>query len=186
MAEARTLLTGEQFLRLCAKQEAHIRLDLVEGEVKKMAPTGGLQPKVTARLARILDAYVQENHLGEVGVDWGCYLRRDPDTVRAPDVAFFRAERLPSGGPPQEGFFPGPPDLAIEVISPNESASEVETKLRDYLAHGVQRVWLVYSTTRTMVVFRPDGSAQSYREGDVLTDEGLLPGLSLAVREVFA
>jgi Uma2 family endonuclease len=133
----------------------------------------------------LLGTHVYGHQLGRLIANGGFYLRRNPDTVRGPDVAFLRSERVPSGGLPS-GFLDGPPDLAVEVVSHNDSAAEVEAKLRDYLAHGVQRVWLVYPTTRTIVAFRPDGSAQSYREGDVLTDEALLPGLSLAVREVFA
>lgn len=185
MAEARTLITGEQFLEFCARQKGHARYELVKGEIKKMAPTGDVQAEVITNLGSLLHIHVRQHRLGRVLTNGGFYLRRTPDTVRGPDVAFLRSERVPPGGLP-EGFFDGPPDLAVEVVSHNESAAEVEAKLRDYLASGVQRVWLVYSATRTIVAFRPDGSAQSYREGDVLTDEALLPGLSLAVREVFA
>lgn len=184
MVEAHTLLTGDDLLRMSAAQEACYRFALVEGELKKMPPTGGPHGEMAINLGAHLLAHVRQRRLGHVVGDVGFYLRRDPDTVRAPDVAFIRAARVPAGKLP-EGFFPGPPDLAVEVVSPGDTATEMEAKVRDYLASGVLRVWVVYPDTRTVVVYRPDGTATRYGEDGVLQDEELLPGFSLSLRELF-
>jgi Uma2 family endonuclease len=185
MAEARTLLTGEDLLRISASQEPCYRFELVEGELKQMPPVGGPHASLTVALSWHLHSYVRSRALGHVAHDLGFYLRREPDTVRAPDVAFIRAARVPGGKLPQ-GYFPGPPDLAVEVVSPGDTAAEVEAKVRDYLASGTLRVWVVYPDTRTVVVHRPDGTATRYGEDGVLQDEELLPGFSLSLRELFS
>lgn len=185
MAEARTLLTGNDLLRISASEEPCVRYELVEGKLKKMPPTGGPHGDLTTRLAYHLYGHVRLNGLGHVLNDAGFYLRRDPDTVRGPDVAFIRAARVPGGKLP-EGYFFGPPDLAVEVVSPGDTAAEVEAKMRDYLTSGVLSVWVVYPDTRTVVVHRPDGTATRYGEDGVLQDEELLPGFSLSLRELFS
>lgn len=184
MVEAHTLLTGEDLLRISASEEACYRFELVKGELKKMPPVGGPHGGLTVWLGSLLAVYVRPRALGHVAHDLGFYLRRDPDTVRAPDVAFIRAARVPGGKLP-EGFFQGPPDLAVEVVSPGDTAAEVEAKVRDYLASGTLRVWVVYPDTRTVVVHRADGTATRYGEDGVLQDEELLPGFSLSLRELF-
>jgi Uma2 family endonuclease len=114
----------------------------------------------------------------------GFQIARDPDTVRAPDVGFVLSEREP--GEPVKGYFPGPPDLAVEVLSPDDRASEVLAKVRDWLAAGCRRVWVVDPRTRTVSVYRSPSEIVVLSESDTLTDEELLPGFHLPVGEIFA
>lgn len=113
----------------------------------------------------------------------GFVLERDPDTVRAPDVAFVRRDRI-SGRPPKK-FFPGAPDLAVEVLSPNDTASEVSDKVGAWLKAGCQAVWVVDPQRQTASICRLDGEAIVWQPVEELTLEPLLPGFSLPVRQVF-
>lgn len=109
---------------------------------------------------------------------------RDPDTVRAPDVSYVRAERVPPGGAP-EGFWDCAPDLAVEVVSPHETAEDVWEKVRDFLRAGVSLVWVIYRRTREVVAYTPDGVARVFTEVDALSFPDVLPGFSCAVSEMF-
>jgi Uma2 family endonuclease len=115
------------------------------GEIIEMAPVGGLHGKIALQVALRLAHYVKRHGAGEVVVgDVGFVLAlpEDPERVRAPDVAFISTERLPEGGLPQ-GFFDGAPDLAVEVLSPNDPPGDVRQEVRDYLDAGAQLVWEV-------------------------------------------
>jgi len=111
-----TVTTAEQ---LFALREPGFHHELVAGELRRMSPVGPVHGIVTMRLARRLANQVEENDLGAVfGAESGFVLARNPDTVLAPDIAFVRKTRLLTQYPP--GFFPGPPDLAVEVIAPGD------------------------------------------------------------------
>jgi Uma2 family endonuclease len=183
MAETRTILTAEEFLQLCANQEA-TRYELVRGELVEMPPVGDIHADTAAELTARLRPFVLQHRLGRVFVELGFCLECRPDTVRAPDVSFIRAERLPERL--RGGFFPGAPDLAIEVVSPYDRAAELDAKIQEYLEHGTQRVWVVYPLTWTVAVYQPDGTARRYRVDDVLVDDEILPGFSLPLKELFS
>ena len=118
-----------------------------------------------------------------MAVEAGFFVSHDPDTVRSPDVAFVRAERVPPGG--VRAFFDGAPDLAVEVISPSDRASEVIAKARDWLRFGCTAVWVVDPETKTVTVYsrRPQTLFLSVK--DTLACEELLPGFSLPVSQIF-
>ena len=102
------------------------RYELVKGELIKMAPTGHKHGIVTMHLAGPLYRYVMDNNLGEVyGAESGFVISQDPDTVRAPDVAFVRRERIESAGD-VKSYWVGAPDLAVEVVSPGDTVAEVD------------------------------------------------------------
>jgi Uma2 family endonuclease len=183
MAEQRTLLTAEEFFWLYSHKEGDY--ELVKGEVIEMPPPGGVHGGVAVNIASSLNTHVRQHQLGRVVVETGFCLGCRPDTVRGPDVAFVRQERVPPEGMPR-AFFQGPPDLAVEVVSPSDTAAELETKVYEYLDSGAQRVWVFYPDTRRVAVHRPDGTARWYTEEDTLEDTELLPGFSLPIREVFA
>jgi Uma2 family endonuclease len=84
------------------------------------------------------------------------------------------------------GFFTGAPDLAVEVVSPSDTASEIEQKVQDYLRSGTQRVWVVYPDSRRVQVYSPDGTSRGYREDAAIEDQDLLPGFSLSLGEIFS
>lgn len=122
---------------------------------------------------------VRQNH----GAETGFIIRRDPDTVRAPDVAFIRADRLPEKLP--QGYFDGAPDLAVEVLSPNDRASEVQGKIRDWLDAGCRAVWLVDPETKSVTVYKSAHDISVLNTADTLADAQLLPGFSAVVSEIF-
>ena len=111
------------------------RCELLRGELVMMSPAGSKHGVIALRIGGLLMDFVEPRGLGVVfGAETGFCIASNPDTVRAPDVAFVRRERIGGGLP--EGFFPGAPDLAVEVLSPNDRASEVLAKVRDWLAAG--------------------------------------------------
>ncbi|MDT7884856.1 MAG: Uma2 family endonuclease [Thermoflexus sp.] len=167
--------------------EGDVRRELVDGEVIEMSPVGGVHGELTLEIGRRLAEHVRRHSLGRVMVgDVGFVLRLpwDPERVRAPDVAFVAAERLPEGKLPA-GFIEGAPDLAVEVLSPNDNAVDLQQKVRDYLEAGARRVWVVAPEARTVTVYRPDGTARFLREHEVLEGEEVLPGLAIPLAELF-
>ncbi len=167
--------------------EGDMRRELIDGEVVEMTPVGGIHGELTLEIGRRLAEYVRRHQLGRVVVgDVGFILRlpQDPERVRAPDVAFIAAERLPEGRLPP-GFIEGAPDLAVEVLSPNDNPVDVQQKVRDYLEAGARRVWVVAPEARVVTVYRPDGTARFLREHEVLEGEEVLPGLAIPLAELF-
>lgn len=166
--------------------------ELVRGELRrkgdphKMSPTGFRHGTIVARLTVALGKYAEANQLGEVtGAESGFKLTSDPDTVRAPDIGFVRRERIPVGNL-TEKFWPGAPDLAVEVISPNDRQSEVDENVADYLAAGVRLIWIVNPKTRTVTVHRPDFESQTLNENDVLGGMDVLPDFQYNITGLFA
>ncbi len=183
MTEQRTLLTADEFFRLYSHRDGDY--ELVKGEVVKMAPPGGVHGGTAVNIAIALGTFVRQHDLGRVVVESGFRLESQPDTVRGPDEGFITNQRLPSDGLPRAVFI-GAPDLAGEVVSPSDTASEMEQKVQDYLRNGASRVWVVYPDTRTVGVYRPDGTARLYSGDSVIEDEELLPGFALPLSEIFS
>ncbi|MGH2599944.1 MAG: Uma2 family endonuclease [Dehalococcoidia bacterium] len=98
------------------------------------------------------------------------------------DVWFVRADRVPAGA--ADEFFPGSPDLAVEVLSPSDRFGPVVQKARDYLAAGTRLVWVIDPKGRTAAVFHADGSARLLGEEDTLDGEDVLPGFSMTLRDL--
>src|SRR5207253_914792 len=107
------------------------------------------------------------------------------DRVRRPDFSFIAPGRLPDDRSP-EGYVHIPPDLAAEVFSPNDPAEEIEEKRVEYLQAGVPLVWIVYPATKTVHVFRQDGTSAAITEAGELSGEDVLPGFTCRVAEIFA
>ena len=182
MTQQRTLLTAEEFfLRYSHKDQPY---ELVRGEVIELELPGWEHGRVAVTIAVPLGAFVREHDSGAVVLRSGYCIERQPDTVRGPDISFIRKERLPAEGLPR-GFFEGPPDLAVEIVSPSDTAARLEAKVQEYLQNGALRVWVVYPDSRRAAVHRPDGSAQWYAGDAVLEDPELLPGFSLPLPEIF-
>jgi Uma2 family endonuclease len=160
------------------------RCELVQGALITMSPSGSLHGRYSAILAAILGDYVEEQELGMVfGAETGFIIERNPDTVRAPDVAFVVKERVPD--PLPVSFFPGPPDLAVEVLSPSDRASEVTAKTRGWLASGCREVWNVDPETKTITIHRADGAIAQLTAADILESPALLPGFRKPLAELF-
>ena len=160
------------------------RYELVEGVLRTMTPAGGEHGRTGARLLVRMGAFVERERLGEVfTAETGFLLRRNPDTVRAPDVAFVRTERAAQTRVP--GFPALAPDLVAEVVSPSDRAVEITGKALAWLDAGVRLVWVVDPQNRTVTVHRPDGTTV-LRGRDQLNGEDVLPGFVLSLAELWA
>lgn len=181
MVEAKArLLTAEDLIQM---GEDDFKYELRRGELIKMAPAGDDHGWIGAKALRLVGNYAEANALGDVfNADTGFRLESDPDTVRAPDVGFISRERRP---PRSRGYLSVAPDLAIEVVSPNDSASDVHEKVAEYLAAGSRLVWVIYPRTRTVVIHRANGTIEERRVGQSLDGEDVVPGFSCAVAELF-
>jgi Uma2 family endonuclease len=142
--------------------------------------------RVTMNVAWRLARYVVENQLGAVyAAETGFRLSSDPDTVRAPDVAFVSQARIEEVGE-VEGFWPEAPDLAVEVISPGDSYSEVEEKVFAWLDAGTKMVVVINPQQRSATVYKSPSDITALTEADVLIGGDIVPGFRLAIREIFA
>jgi Uma2 family endonuclease len=161
------------------------RCELLRGELIMMSPAGSRHGEIALAMGAILRDFVMSHGLGTVlGAETGFCIAQNPDTVRAPDVAFIRSDRVIGELP--DGFFPGAPDLAVEVLSPGDRASEVIAKVEDWLGAGCRAVWVVDPKTRTVAVYRNRGDAVILKPADTLTGGDLLPGFAVPVAEFFA
>jgi Uma2 family endonuclease len=182
MTLAAKVWTAEELLELPADNMRH---ELVRGELTTRAPTSGEHGIRTFNIATILGAYIRSKDLGAgFGAETGFIVARNPDTVLAPDCAFVRKERIPAQGVPK-GFWPGAPDLAVEVLSPSDSASDVLGKIDAWLEAGTRLVWVVDPKKKTVTVFAPKRQPMILKEKDVVEGEDLLPGFRLEVEEIF-
>ncbi len=166
--------------------DSGVRYELARGELIEMAPPGGEHGSIAGRLAYLLGAVVYPGRLGAVLVETGYVLSRAPDIVRSPDVSVLVQERIPASGIART-FIEGPPDLAVEIASPGDTAAEVADKVRDYLTYGVRLVWVIEPKTQTVTVYRPDGSAQLLQAaaGHTLDGEDVIRGFATPVDELF-
>jgi Uma2 family endonuclease len=175
-----SLMTGEELLHRPDLNPC----ELVDGRVVPTMPTGDEHGDVEAELLMRLRAYGKETGRGRaVGGEVGIYIRRNPDTVRAADVVFISKER--DLRPRAKGYFEIAPELVVEVLSPEDRMSRVREKLRDYFSAGVQVVWVVDPTLRRVLVHRSLADLTVLDDRQMLTDEELLPGFSVAVAELF-
>ncbi|MBN1994070.1 MAG: Uma2 family endonuclease [Anaerolineae bacterium] len=175
------LVTAEELWQLSGDKN----YELVRGELVEMTPPGGKHGNIALEIGWLLRNFVQTQQLGKVMVETGFRLTTNPDTVRAPDVSFLSAAKIPPGGLP-EGYLTGPPDLAVEIVSPHDTASEIQDKVQDYLAYGAQLVWVIYPQQQIVIAHHPDGMARILREADTLSGEAILPGFSCQVKDIFS
>ncbi|MEL6150978.1 MAG: Uma2 family endonuclease [Chloroflexota bacterium] len=157
--------------------------ELVNGEVIAMPPAGYEAASIARRIAMYLGLFVDENDLGDVLAGDGGY-KLDEITLRAPDASFVSKAKL-AGQFDRSKYLNMPPDLAVEVVSPNDRAGEVRQKVALYLEKGVRMVWVVYPSTRIVDVYGPDGAATPYKDGDTLSGGDVLPGFTLPVTSIF-
>jgi Uma2 family endonuclease len=181
----RTKLTAKDLWRLTCEDSKWERYELDDGELIEMPPAGPRHGTVEFKLGHFLGMYLDEHPLGEaMSGDVGFEL--SSGRVRAPDIAFLSHERLASTPIPEQGFYPGPPDLAIEVRSPDDSVPEILRKLSRFLEAGTRLAWVVDPKKKTVTVYHPDGEVEVLKEGDTLSGEPVLPGFSLPLARLFA
>ena len=159
------------------------RYELLEGALITLSPTSGRHGIVEIRFGHSIREYLKRNPVGEVmGGDPGFILSRNPDTVRAPDVAFLVNEKIERV--PRKGFMPFPPDLVVEVVSPGDSFTEVTAKVAQWLEAGTRTVWVADEERKKIHVYE-GGRTSILHEGDTLTGGDVLPGFAVPVAEFF-
>ncbi len=159
--------------------------ELVRGKIIKYMPAGNLHGIIALKIGRIVGNFVEDNDLGVViAAETGFLISRNPDTVRAPDAAFISNEKLAEYGI-TEKFFPDAPDLAIEVVSPNDKKREIEDKVQDYLAAKVKLVWIIYPQKQIVAVHRQSKVVSILFETDELEGEEILPNFKFPLEKLF-
>jgi Uma2 family endonuclease len=176
------IMTVDEFL---AASLPDGKSELVRGDVRMTPPPGAAHGRVASNLMFLLNVHVREHQLGMVfGDSVGYELVRFPHTVRVPDASFVRADRLPSDLL-RTRLFTFAPDLAVEVLSPSERASELEEKLHDYISAGTTLIWIADPVRRTVMAVSTEEPVRWLSEGDALVGAPVVPGFSCAVEEVF-
>lgn len=177
--EAATI-TGEELLALGDIGPA----ELIDGRIIPMSPTQNLHAFIVFEIGRRLGNFNAEYRLGWViGAESGIYTSRQPDTVRAMDVAFVSRRRLPVL---ERGFLRVAPELVVEVVSPTDRWGDLQAKLAEYFAIGVDVVWVVEPEQRSVLVYRGGLAPEALGEGDILRGEGLLEGLEIPLAALFS
>lgn len=175
-------ITAEELLAL---PEGKCRHELVRGELRSMSFHGWRHGVVATRIGCSIANLVKAQRLGVVFAGGtGFLLERRPDTVLAADVSFVSAARMAAENGP--GFFPGSPDLAVEVLSPSDTGPEVRDKVGQWLQSGCRMVWIVDPERRRGEAHRPDGSVEVIAEDGVFSGGDVVTGLRLRLGEMLA
>jgi Uma2 family endonuclease len=182
MTTATQTMTAEELLRM---PDDGFRYELIEGELRKMSPAGSEHGLVAVRITWRLAEHVESRGLGAVfAAETGFRISSDPDTVRAPDVAFVSQSRLDQAGE-VKGYWPGAPDLAVEVVSPNDLYLEVDEKAAAWLAAGSRLVLVLNPRRRTAALYRSPASIALLDADAVLDLDEVVPGFRVAVKDLF-
>ena len=182
MAVSTKLMTADELLVL---PDDGKRYELIEGVLNEMSPAGAAHGFVALNAAVILRQFVHSHGLGVTfAAETGFVLSTNPDTVRAPDAAFVVAERLPAGALPA-GYMRLVSDLVVEVVSPSDTASELQSKICAWLDAGCRLVWVVYPAARSVTVYRSRENVRVLGEADVLDGSPVFDGFSAEVRDLF-
>ena len=172
------LMTAEELGNLDDDSHRHA---LIKGELLTMPLPKHLHGRVAANLTWLLFQHAKPNQLGQVCTEAGYKLESDPDTVLGPDVSFVARNHFALS---PEGYHDGPPDLAVEVLSPGDRRGQVEHKLSLWLEFGTRSVWLVNPRKRTVEIIRSTGERHLLHETDELVDD-TVPGFRVKVSEIF-
>ena len=179
--ERSQLVTGEELYRMGDLG----RTELVRGEIVHMSPTGFTHGRIENQIGRVLGNFVLKQALGDVvSGEVGIYTGRNPDTVRAADVAFVSTERMAQVK--SKSYLDVAPELVVEVLSPDDAWSSLMEKLDEYFASGVKMVWVADPRTRQIYVYHSMTSVERFTEQDTLTGGDVLPSFSVPVAELFA
>ena len=177
------LMTAEELFKM---PDDGYRYELVRGELRQMVPASFFHGTSAMRIGAPLAIYVIENGLGEVcAAETGFKIGSNPDHVLAPDVAFVSRERLEDIGE-IGSFFPGTPDLVVEVISPSDRLTEVDEKVQDWLDAGTRMVIVVNPRRRNATVYLPGEDPITLTEEDTLDGGDVVPGWTMPVKDIFS
>ncbi len=175
------LYTAEELLEL----EDGFRYELLDGHLVERV-MGAEAGRIEARILRKLDEFCDVHDSGYVFSPTTGYILfpEQSNRVRFPDGSFVKHHRLPNDQPPR-GYIRLAPDLAVEVISPNDEACDLQEKIEEYLQAGVQPIWVIYPRTKRIIVFRADGTVSRLTETESIVGDSVLPGFSCPVADLF-
>ncbi|MCI0333591.1 MAG: Uma2 family endonuclease [Planctomycetes bacterium] len=183
MSTATRITTADELLHM---KDDGFRYELIKGELRRMTPAGSEHGFLSNEISWLLTEHVRENGLGQVFcAETGFLIGRDPDTVLAPDASFVRKERIAVFGIPAE-YFPEAPALIVEVVSPSDTAEEVDDKMRRWFAAGVEMGWVVYPRGRTVTVYRALDDIRILTAKDTLDGDAVVPGFRCRVGDLFS
>lgn len=176
------LMTAEELMQL---PDDDLRHELINGELITMPLPGLPHGRIEARLGAPLAQFVWDHDLGEVYFgDGGFQLTRNPDTVVGPDISFISKERLERAGD-VEGYWEGPPDLAVEIFSPGYRPGKISTRISRLFSFGTKQVWIVDLNHSTVAVYRSESDVKTFSGSDYLEAQDLLPGFRISLERIF-
>ncbi|MBD2484246.1 Uma2 family endonuclease [Planktothrix sp. FACHB-1365] len=179
MVTIKTQLTLDEFLTL---PETDLNYELINGEAVPKIPPKRFHSRIRGTLCTLLTQWCQNQ--GEIGIEWAVILKKNNrDWVPIPDLLYISYTRLPLDRFIDEAC-PVPPELVIEIISPDQTFGQMSEKAIDYLNAGVLRVWVIDPKAKTITIFYPDAPPQTKRDEAILTDN-LLEGLQFTPQQVF-
>ena len=182
-ATSTALMTAEELMQL--PDDDGFRYELINGELEKMPSPGPPHGRIAFRLNVHLGRFIVDHGLGEgFANDTGFKLTSNPDTVLAPDFAFVTNEKYQEGSK-TEGYWPGPPDLAVEVLSPSDRPGKVKQKISRWFDHGVRQLWILDPKYGTVSVYRSESDITTFSGSDYLEAPDLFPGLRISLDKIF-
>jgi Uma2 family endonuclease len=173
-------LTLEEFGQL---PDDGVRHEISEGELITLPPPKSLHSRIASKVFNGIQAVLGESGFGEVFLEAGYVLSREPLTVRQPDVSAVSKERIKTTAP--DDYFEGAPELAVEIVSPAHSAEDLAIKVEQYLQSGARQVWVLYPKMKRLHLFLPGGQVAVLDEAQTLDAGELLPGFSVKVGDFF-
>jgi Uma2 family endonuclease len=174
-------LTLEQFAQLPGDDARH---EMDAGTLITLPPAKSLHALIALTVLEALQSYLRASAVSRAIPEAGYVLSRDPLTIRQPDVSVLSKARIAATN--ADSYFEGAPDLAVEVVSPSDSAQELESKVGQYLQAGAKQVWVLYPKTRNIHLFSAGAPVRILDENQVLEGGELLPGFSVRVADLFA
>ena len=175
-----TLMTAAEFEQMPDGE----RFELVNGALQEMAPTGGRHGRLAGRLTKSIMDYLEVNQVGELYIESGFIIAKQPDTVLAPDIAVVRLDRLLTEDQ-QIGFLDQVPDLAVEIVSPGDRIGKILGKAAIYLEAGTPVVWAVDPQKQRVMIWSDIQPVQVLGPNDTLDGGDLLPGFQLPLADLF-
>jgi Uma2 family endonuclease len=175
-------MTAEELMEL---PDDGFRYELINGELEKMPSPGPPHGRIAFRLSFYLGQFFMDRGLGEgFANDTGFKLTSNPDTVLAPDFAFVTSEHYAEKSK-TVGYWPGPPDLAVEVLSPSDRPSKVKQKISRWFSFGTKQLWIVDPKHSTVTIYRSPSDTTTFSGSDYLEAQDLFPGFRLSLDKIF-
>ena len=177
------LVSAERFWDIASRTDA--RLELVDGVVIELSPPGPQHGLLDSWLGARLRVFVEDHGLGQVFANTGFLLGSDPPLVRAPDQAFVTTARIAANPMPERGYWAVAPDLAVEVVSPDDTAGDIAGKVEDYLSAGVRLIWIVYPKKQSVHVYAPGAPVEIVAHEGTLNGRDVVPGFELLLSRMW-